>query len=273
MNSIKAEKLCHSYIVSGRKAASLKDIDLEIEKGELVSIIGKNGCGKSTLAKHFNMLLPLQDGSLSVAGFSASDRKCIYKVRRECSMVFQNPDSQFVSSIVKEDIAFGLKNFNLVYNDTVIKDALSMVGMEGFENRRINTLSGGQKQRLALAGVLAIHPNIIILDEATTMLPPKARADMLDIISDIHRNTDTTIIMITQYVDEAILADRVVIMNENRIVMNDTPEQVFHHAELLEDYGLEQPFAARLYFDLKRQGIKVGAFPKSVKGLVDALCQ
>lgn len=219
------------------------------------------------------MLLPVQKGELNVAGYDTHDSSVVGNVRKKCAMVFQNPDSQFVSSVVKEDIAFGLKNFNMEYSRESISNALSAVGLEGFEERSIQTLSGGQKQRLALAGVLALKPSIIILDEATTMLPPLAREQMLCAIRDIHKNTDTTIIMITQYADEAVTADRVVVMDKGRILKSDSSERIFCDREFLQSAGLEQPFVTRLYLDLKANGIDIGFFPKTAKELVNGLCQ
>ena len=164
MNIIKANNINHSYIFAQREIKSLYNISFKIEKGEFISIVGMNGCGKSTLVKHLNALIPLQSGELTIASLDCRNNKNIYKIRQKCGMVFQNPDNQFVSTVVKEDIEFSLKNHDIKYNDKTIDDVLALVGLKGFEKRNILSLSGGQKQRLALAGILCVKPDIIILD-------------------------------------------------------------------------------------------------------------
>lgn len=273
MSIINASNISHSYIVSGRKIRSLKKVSLSINEGEFVAIIGKNGCGKSTLAKHINMLVPLQEGCLSVDGFDAGDSANAVNIRKQCGMVFQNPDNQFVSSIVEEDIKFGLKNYDLDYSDDAVSMALSLVGMDGFQRRNINTLSGGQKQRIALAGVLAIKPKIIILDESTTMLPPDAREEMLSLIMHLHKTTDITFIMITQYVEEATIADKVALMDNGSVVSFDTAQSVLSNKELLAEAGLIAPYTVNLYYDLKKKGIELADCPLSNERLVELLCQ
>lgn len=273
MNIVEAKGISHSYIVSNRKIHSLKEVTYDIKKGDFVAIIGRNGCGKSTLAKHINVLLPLQKGSLVVAGFDAGNKANTQKIRRHCAMVFQNPDNQFVSQIVSEDIRFGLKNFGLNTDDSAVSSALESVGMAGFENRNINTLSGGQKQKIALAGVLAVKPDIIILDEATTMLPPEGRQEILDLILKLHRDTDITFIMITQYVDEAVCADKVMVMNNGKITAYDDTPKIMPDTELLHSSGLTPPFAVSVYNKLKAKGIVLGNCPLTKEGLVNELCR
>lgn len=241
MNIINAKNISHSYFLGNKQVKSLDDVSFTIRKGEFVAVIGKNGCGKSTLAKHINALIPLQSGDLTVSGYNAKEVDTVWKIRRSCGMVFQNPDNQFVSSIVEEDIKFGLKNFGLESSASIVKNALESVDMPGFERRNINSLSGGQKQRIALAGVLSIKPDIIILDEATTMLPPNGRTDVLNIIKKLHSDTDTTFFMITQYIDEAVIADRVLIMNDGKIVADGTPDELLTDVELLSSAGLKPP--------------------------------
>lgn len=273
MNIIKAENISHSYIVSGRKNRSVKNVSFEIEKGEFVGIIGKNGCGKSTLAKHINALIPLQSGNLTVNGLSANDKKSIIKIRQSCGMVFQNPDNQFVSSMVEEDIKFGLRNFNLKADDKAVKKALSLVKLDGFEKRDINTLSGGQKQRAALAAILAINPDIIILDEATSMLPPEGRKEIIEIIRTLHQSTDTTFIMISQYVEEVAEADRIIVMDSGKIIAEGLPIEILSNRELLHKAGLKPPFAVNVYYDLMKNGISLSECPLTNERLVDLLCR
>jgi energy-coupling factor transport system ATP-binding protein len=273
MNIINANDISHSYVVSGRKIKSLKNVSLNINQGEYVAIIGKNGCGKSTLAKHINALLPLQEGDLTVAGYLAKDKRSIINIRKNCGMVFQNPDNQFVLSIVEEDIKFGLNNFNLSSDSNAVADALKLVKMTGFEKRKISSLSGGQKQRIALAGILAIKPKIIILDEATTMLPPDGRREILDIIDDLHHNTDITFVMISQYVEEVTNADKIILMLDGSIVACGTPNEILTDKNLLENSGLKAPFTVNLYYDLKQRGVDLGECPLNNERLVELLCR
>jgi energy-coupling factor transport system ATP-binding protein len=273
MNMITANNISHSYVVSGRKIKSLNQVSFNIEQGEFVAIIGKNGCGKSTLAKHINALLPLQEGDLTVAGYLASDKKSIVKLRKNCGMVFQNPDNQFVSSIVEEDIKFGLSNFNLPRDDKAVSNALALVNMQGVEKRNINTLSGGQKQRVALAGILAIKPKIIIFDEATTMLEPQGRREILDIIYNLHRDTDITFIMISQYVEEVTRADKVIVMDKGCVASYGSTNEILTNKSLLESVGLKAPFTVNLYYDLKCKGLDLGEIPLNNERLVDLLCR
>lgn len=273
MNIIQGNKIGHSYFISGKKIRSLKEVTFSVKKGEYIALIGKNGCCKSTLAKHINVLLPLQTGQLEVIGLDAREKGNAIKIRKKCGMVFQNPDNQFVSSIVEEDIKFGMKNFGLPSNAEDVKNALKLVGMEGFEKRMINSLSGGQKQRIALAGILALKPEIIILDEATTMLPPEARKEMLDIVNDLHKSTEMTFIMITQYIEEAVGADRVILMSKGRIVADGPKEDILSDVELLEKNGITPPYTVRLYHDLLEAGIDLGECPLTNERMVELLCQ
>lgn len=273
MNIIEADSISHSYVVSGRKIQSLKNVTFNIKKGELAAIIGKNGSGKTTLAKHINALLPLQCGTLTVAGYNSSDKDSIVSIRKNCGMVFQNPDNQFVSCVVDEDIKFGLGNFGMPADDEAVKSALALVKMEGFEKRSINSLSGGQKQRIALAGILAVKPEIIILDEATAMLPPDGRKEMLDLVYNLHKNTDITFILISQYVEELTCADRIILMKNGRIAANGIPDEILTDKELLENAGIKAPFTVNMYYDLKKNGIELGECPLTNERLVDLLCQ
>ena len=247
MNIIKANNINHSYIFAQREIKSLYDISFKIEKGEFISIVGMNGCGKSTLVKHLNALIPLQSGELTIASLDCRKNKNIYKIRQKCGMVFQNPDNQFVSTVVKEDVEFSLKNHDIKYNDKTIDDVLSLVGLNGFEKRNILSLSGGQKQRLALAGILCVKPDIIILDEATSMLSPNSRKEVLDIILKLHKETDITFIMITQYAEETVNADRIIVMNDGKIILSGVPEKIYSNEELIEKSQISLPYCVKIY--------------------------
>lgn len=273
MNIIKANNINHSYIFAQREIKSLKNISFKIEKGEFISIVGMNGCGKSTLVKHLNALIPLQNGELTIASLDCRNNKNIYKIRQKCGMVFQNPDNQFVSTVVKEDVEFSLKNYDIKYNDKTIDDALTLVGLKGFEKRDILTLSGGQKQRLALAGILCVKPDIIILDEATSMLSPNSRKEVLDIIQKLHKETDITFIMITQYAEETVNADRIIVMNDGKIITSGVPEKIYSNEELIDKSQISLPYCVKIYNDLKKAGIFLDECPLNNERLVELLCR
>lgn len=273
MDIVNAQSISHSYIINQEEIKTLKNISFNINKGEFAAIVGKNGCGKSTLAKHLNVLIPLQSGELTVASLDCKNKKNVYKIRNKCTMVFQNPDSQFVSSVVKEDIEFSLKNYNIKQDKNTVSEILDSVGLKGFENRDIFTLSGGQKQRLALAEVLSVKPDIIILDEATTMLSPKSRKSVIDTVKKIHNKTDITIIMITQYAEEAVNSDRVIVMNDGKIIADDKPEKIYSNIELVEKAGIGLPYCIKIFNDLKRNGIELADCPLNNERLVELLCR
>lgn len=273
MNIITANNINHSYIFAQREIKSLYNISFKIKKGEFISIVGMNGCGKSTLVKHLNALIPLQNGELTIASLDCRNNKNIYKIRQKCGMVFQNPDNQFVSIVVKEDIEFSLKNYDIKYNDKTIDDVLTLVGLKGFEKRDILTLSGGQKQRLALAGILCVKPDIIILDEATSMLSPNSRKEVLDIIQKLHKETDITFIMITQYAEETVNADRIIVMNDGKIIESGFPEEIYSNKELIEKSQISLPYCVKIYNDLKKAGIFLDECPLNNERLVELLCR
>ena len=267
--------LCFSYDFDGRLSLALDGLGIDVKKGELLALLGPNGSGKSTLARHFNALLPLQKGALTVAGVEAGDESEIWRLRRLCGLVFQNPDNQFVSSVVEEDVAFGLENYE-VEREAIpgrVASALRLVGLEGYEKRSPQTLSGGQKQRLALAGVLALEPDIIVFDEVTAMLDPESRLEILQAIKRLPGETGKTVIMITHYVEEAVSADRVGLMRKGRIIGLGGPRGVLTDLELLKSAGLLPPVPVRLYHDLKAAGIHLKSCPLTNEELVDEICR
>jgi energy-coupling factor transport system ATP-binding protein len=251
---------------------ALRDVAIKIEKGEFLVILGANGAGKSTLVKHFNALLPLEQGELRVAQIDLRDEKDIWLLRRLCGMVFQNPDNQFVSSTVEEDIAFGLENYEAPRDEIPerVRAALALVEMGGYEKRAPDTLSGGQKQRVALAGVLALEPEIIIFDEATAMLDPSGRQEVLAIMDKLHK-AGKTIIAITHYVEEAVAADKVILMHEGKVLACGSPRTVLTDPDLMQAAGLLPPLPVRLYYDLRQAGIHLSRCPLTGEELVEAI--
>lgn len=274
MDFIAAENLIHSYAFAGSKHRSIDDVSLTVKKGEFVAILGRNGCGKTTLARHLNALLSVQSGTLTVAGLNAADKNNIWAVRGKCGMVFQNPDNQFVSTLVEEDLAFGPSNFGVDETEiqTRIKNALADVGMSGYEKHSPHLLSGGQKQRIAIAGVLTVEPDIIIFDEVTAMLDPKGREEVLGVIQSLHQKGHT-IIMISHYIEEAVNADTVVIMDSGKIIAKDEPKKILTDKELLNCAGLTPPMSVCIYYDLMERGIKLSACPLTNEELVGELCR
>jgi len=274
MRAVSAENLMYSYDsgISGNYA--VQDVDLSIDKGQLVTVLGANGSGKTTLVRHFNALLSVQHGSLTVAGLNAKDKNNIWAVREKCAMVFQNPDNQFVSSLIEEDIAFGPRNFGVAECEIPerVSAALAAVGMSGYEKHSPHLLSGGQKQRIAIAGVLAIKPDIIVFDEATSMLDPEGREEVLSIIKKLHARGHT-IIMITHYAQEAAFSDSVVIMKNGEITAKGAPRDILTDKSLLAHAGLALPLPAKIYYDLAEKGIQLSKCPLTNKELVEELCR
>jgi len=273
--AISGWQIAFSYEFDGLWMPALDGVDITVGKGEWIAVLGQNGCGKSTLAKHFNGLLPIQRGELRVGNIDVRNKEEIWRLRRLCGMVFQNPDNQFVSSVVEEDIAFGLENHQVPRSEIPekVRHALRLVDMEGFEKRAPYTLSGGQKQRVALAGVLVLDPDMIVLDEATAMLDPEGRREVLDTVSALHRDTDKTIVFITHYVEEAIFADKVCLMREGKVIAFGTPREVLTDREQMDKAGIIPPLPVRMYHDLKAAGILLGRCPLSQEELVEEICR
>lgn len=272
---IDGKKISFSYLTGPKADLVLREIDFYANRGELVAVLGRNGCGKSTLARHFNALLPLQQGELTVGGIDVRNQEEIWRLRRLCGMVFQNPDNQFVSSVLEEDIAFGLENYETPEEQIPEKTeaALRLVGLDGMGKRAPHTLSGGQKQRATLAGVLALDPSVLIFDEATAMLDPDGRREVLAVIRRLHREAGKTIIMITHYAEEAVAADRIVLMEKGRIAASGTPREVLADQKLLSGLGLAPPFPVKMYYDLLSAGIQLERCPLTTEELVEELCR
>lgn len=254
-----------------RKA--LDEVSLEIERGSFVAVVGSNGSGKSTMAKHLNALLLPSEGKVFVCGYDTADEAATWEIRRRCGMVFQNPDNQLVSSVVEDDVAFGPENLGVDPAEirARVDEALKAVGMYEFRKKGPHLLSGGQKQRVAIAGVLAMRPECVVFDEPTAMLDPSGRAEILKIIRSLHEE-GKTIVLITHFMEEAAQADRIVVMDKGRPVLDETPVRLFAHLEELRRLNLELPFAASMADKLRAEGIAVPEGIIDAERLADVLC-
>ena len=278
---IKGSRLGFSYFWDGESIPVFEQANIELKEGEWTAILGCNGCGKSTLVRLMNGLLPLQNGNLFVNGINAGNPANKWELCRVCGMVFQNPDNQFVSSVLEEDIAFGLENAQVPEREVTskVKAALELVGLEGYEKRSPSSLSGGQKQRAALAGVLALNPEILIFDEATSMLDPKGRREVLAEMKKL-RDCGKTVVMITHDVEEAVLADQVILMgcpngqkNPNTVLAQGSVREILTDSRLLIQAGIVPPMAVRMYEDLKLAGIELNRCPLTKEELAETLCR
>lgn len=236
----------------------LKDVSLNIKKGEFVAVLGHNGSGKSTAAKHMNAILVPDKGKVYADGIDTSDENRIFDIRRHVGMVFQNPDNQIVATIVEEDVAFALENMGVEPKEMRqrVDDALNSVGMYEYREHAPHQLSGGQKQRIAIAGIIAMRPDCIVLDEPTAMLDPKGRSEVLKTIRRLNKDYGITIVLITHYMDEAAQADRIVVMDGGRVVMDGVPKDIFSEVELMKSLGLDVPQVTELMYELGKKGFK-----------------
>lgn len=253
---------------------TLDGIDLDLKKGEFLALIGQNGSGKSTLSKHINALLLPTQGKVLTLGMDTLDESLTLKIREHAGMVFQNPDNQMVTSIVEDDVAFGPENLGVEPSEIRrrVDEALATVDMTGFENAAPHTLSGGQKQRIAIAGVLAMKPDILILDEPTAMLDPQGRREVLETAQRLNQEEGMSVVLVTHFMDEASLADRIVVLSEGKIVMQGRPDEIFQKSAEIEALGLDLPFGIRLSKELAEEGIEL---PNTTtdEELVDVICQ
>ncbi|MBE7026235.1 MAG: energy-coupling factor transporter ATPase [Ruminococcaceae bacterium] len=255
---IKTENLQYNYETDDEKEIKvLKGIDLEIHKGEFVALVGHNGSGKSTLAKHFNAVLLPSGGKVYVENLDTSDEELIFEIRRRVGMVFQNPDNQLVATIVEEDVAFAPENLGIESEKIRqrVDSALNAVGMYAHRLEAPHLLSGGQKQRIAIAGILAMQPKYIILDEPTAMLDPIGRKEVLATISRLNKEQNMTVILITHYMEEAAMADRIIVMRDGGVILDGTPKEVFVKTDVLKSTGLDIPQTTELMLALADKGI------------------
>ena len=270
MGIIKARKLVHEYIRRDDEGnvesieTALDKVDLDVQAGEFIAILGHNGSGKSTLAKHINAILEPSEGSLWVDGFDVSDDANIWEVRQRAGMVFQNPDNQIIASVVEEDVGFGPETIGVPTDEIWqrVEESLKAVGMLKYRKHSPNKLSGGQKQRVAIAGVMAMQPKCIVLDEPTAMLDPNGRKEVLRAVHELNRKKGVTILLITHYMEEVVDADRVYVMDKGHVVMQGTPRELFSQVEKLQHYRLDVPQITLLAHRLRQAGLT--QIPESV---------
>lgn len=275
---IKVENLSFSYDDSGGDIPALHNVNLSVDKGEYLAVIGRNGSGKSTFAKLLNMILDPTEGKILIDGKDITDKNIseedIFDIRRKVGMVFQNPDNQLVATIVEDDVAFGPENLGLPSEEIRkrVDEALETVGMTRFSKHEPARLSGGQKQRVAIAGIIAMLPECIIFDESTAMLDPMGRRDVVDMMEKLNREMGITVITITHYMSEAVRANRVVVFNEGKIVADGTPDEVYSDHALIAEAGLDLPQCAALAELLRKNGINISGACISPDACADAIC-
>lgn len=254
---------------------AVNGVTFQVEKGEFLAILGHNGSGKSTIAKHINALLLPSEGTVVVDGLDTSNSEYLWEIRAKAGMVFQNPDNQLVATIVEEDVAFGPENLGVDPKEIRerVDDSLKKVGMYDYRKHAPHLLSGGQKQRIALAGILAMQPDCIILDEPTAMLDPSGRKDVLNYIKEVNEKYGITIILITHYMDEAAQADRLLVMDGGKIMLEGKPREVFSNVKKMKEIGLDVPQVTELCYELRKEGININTNILNVDEMVNVLCQ
>ena len=276
-NMIKSEDLVFKYVNAEEQTekVAINHVSMEVKKGEFLVILVHNGSGKSTMAKHMNALLLPSGGKMYVDGLDTSDIENLWEVRRRAGMVFQNPDNQLVATIVEEDVAFGPENLGVPPEEIRkrVDESLKKVGMYEYRRHAPHLLSGGQKQRIAIAGILAMKPECIIFDEPTAMLDPSGRREVLNNIKEINEKYGITIVLITHYMDEAAEADRVLVMDDGKIILEGNPREVFSNVKQMKEIGLDVPQVTELCYELKNNGIDIDTNILNVDEMVNALCQ
>lgn len=266
MGIVKASKLIFEYIRRDEEEnveevkRAINDVDVDIKKGDFVAVLGHNGSGKSTFAKHINGILMPSEGTVWVSGMDTRDEEHIWDVRKAAGMVFQNPDNQIIGNVVEEDVGFGPENMGIPTEEIWrrVDESLEAVGMTAYRLQSPNKLSGGQKQRVAIAGVMAMRPQCIILDEPTAMLDPNGRKEVIRTLRELNRVEKITVLLITHYMEEAVHADRIIVMDDGRIVMDGKPREIFSRVKELKSHGLDVPQATELAWELKEAGLPLG---------------
>ncbi|MEG0773127.1 energy-coupling factor transporter ATPase [Clostridium sp.] len=285
-SSIENESIVHEIISKGLKftyppdsegnvKVAIDNVDITINKGEFVVVLGHNGSGKSTFAKHINALLIPTDGKLYVSGYDTSKEQNLWNVRSKAGMVFQNPDNQIVATIVEEDVAFGPENLGVAPEEIRrrVDESLKKVNMYKYKNHGPHLLSGGQKQRVAIAGILAMKPECIVLDEPTAMLDPSGRREVIKTITELNKKDGITIVLITHYMEEAVEADRIYVMDSGKVVIEGTPKDVFMQVDTMKRLGLDVPEMTELAYELNKSGISIDNHILTIDEMVNELCQ
>lgn len=280
MPILNIKNLIHKYMTyddseKNQEIRAIDDVSFSVEKGEFIAILGRNGSGKSSLAKHINGLLLPTEGAVYVKGMDTRNQEEILQIRQSAGIVFQNPDNQIVGAVVDEDVAFGPENMGRPTEDIWrrVTKALEDVGMTAYKETSPNRLSGGQKQRIAIAGIMAMEPECIILDEPTAMLDPQGRQHVLSLVKELNQEKNITILMVTHHMEEVLLADRVIVMQEGKIAADGTPKEIFSQVEKLKKIGLEVPPAAELAYELRKEGIPLKDQIITKEELVEELCR
>ncbi|MCI8605275.1 MAG: energy-coupling factor transporter ATPase [Hungatella sp.] len=279
MGIIKASRLIFDYIRRDEDEniqevdRAIDNLDLDIEKGSFVAVLGHNGSGKSTLAKHINGILTPTQGTVWVSGMDTADEDLVWEIRKRAGMVFQNPDNQIIGNVVEEDVGFGPENIGVPTDEIWrrVDESLEAVGMTAYRYKSPNKLSGGQKQRVAIAGVMAMRPECIVLDEPTAMLDPNGRREVIKTVRELNRREGITVLLITHYMEEVISADRVIVMDDGKLVMDGTPREIFSDVELLKSYRLDVPQVTELAWELRKGGLKIPAGVLSSEELMEHL--
>lgn len=258
-----------------RQVVALDNINITIEKGSFVAVLGHNGSGKSTFAKHINALVKPTEGTLWINGYDTKNDEFVWDIRQSAGMVFQNPDNQIVATVVEEDVAFGPENLGIEPEEIRkrVDAALSTVHMNEFRRSTPSKLSGGQKQRVAIAGVLAMKPECIVLDEPTAMLDPEGRKDVINTITRLNKEEKLTTVLITHYMDETVGADRIIVIDDGHVVMDGTPREVLVQVEKMKSYGLEVPQATEIAYNLRKRGIDIPADILTPEEMAGAICR
>ena len=281
MSMIKTDKLIYEYeklddegnVIGTQRA--IDEVDLDIEPGQFIAILGHNGSGKSTLAKQMNAILTPTGGTMWVNGKDTKDEDNIWDVRQTAGMVFQNPDNQIIGTVVEEDVGFGPENLGVPTDEIWerVEKSLNQVGMIEYRHHSPNKLSGGQKQRVAIAGVIAMHPKCIVLDEPTAMLDPCGRKEVIRTVEELRKREHVTVILITHYMEEVVGADRVIVMDKGHVVMEGTPRSIFSRVEELQKYRLDVPQVTLLAHELQKKGVQLTDGILSTEELVEELCR
>jgi len=279
MGIIKAESLIFEYIRRDEEGnvesitRAIDNIDIDVQKGDFVAILGHNGSGKSTLAKHINAILMPTEGTVWVKGMDTKDEDKLWDIRQSAGMVFQNPDNQIIATVVEEDVGFGPENLGIPTEEIWkrVEESLKAVDMLEFRKHSPNKLSGGQKQRVAIAGIMAMKPECIVLDEPTAMLDPNGRKEVIRTIKELNQKEKVTVLLITHNMDEVIYADKVIVMDQGKIVMQGTPREIFTKVDELKHYRLDAPQVTELAYELKKNGLSIPDGILTVEELVDAL--